>query len=59
MLHNEARELLVQGYEATVLSSIRLDGEKAFTTYQGGTTGERFVQYLKETILPPLRRVTS
>ena len=28
----------------TVLSSIRFDGEKAFTTYQGGTTGERFVQ---------------
>ena len=40
---------------ATVLSSIRLDGEKAFTTYQGGTTGERFVQYLKETLLPTLR----
>ena len=118
MLHNEARELLVQGYEAThdakgiakaysvskwtvyrlaehlvfldesgvntnltrlygrapssqravdhaplntpqtttVLSSIRLDGEKAFTTYQGGTTGERFVQYLKETLLPTLRQ---
>lgn len=40
---------------ATVLSSIRLDGEKAFTTYQGGTTGERFVQYLEETLLPTLR----
>ena len=39
----------------TVLSSIRLDGEKAFTTYQGGTTGERFVQYLEETLLPTLR----
>lgn len=39
----------------TVLSSIRLDGEKAFTTYQGGTTGEPFVQYLKETLLPTLR----
>ena len=39
----------------TVLSSIRLDGEKAFTTYQGGTTGGRFVQYLKETLLPTLR----
>ncbi|MCI8650531.1 MAG: hypothetical protein HFG20_10505 [Anaerotruncus sp.] len=38
-----------------VLSSIRLDGEKAFITYQGGTTGERFVQYLKETLLPTLR----
>ena len=40
---------------ATVISYIRLDGEKAFTTYQGGTTGERFVQYLKETLLPTLR----
>lgn len=39
----------------TVLSSIRLDGEMAFTTYQGGTTGERFVQYLKEVLLPTLR----
>ena len=39
----------------TVLSSIRLNGEKAFTTYQGGTTGERFVQYLKETLLPTLQ----
>ena len=39
----------------TILSSIRLDGEKAFTTYQGGTTGERFVQYLKEILLPTLR----
>ncbi len=38
----------------TVLSSIRLNGEKTFTTYQGGTTGERFVTYLKETLLPTL-----
>lgn len=38
----------------TVLSSIRFNGEKAFTTYQGGTTGERFVTYLKETLLPTL-----
>ncbi len=37
----------------TVLSYVRLDGEKAFTTYQGGMTGECFVQYLKETLLPP------
>ena len=42
--------------DMTILSSIRLDGEKAFTTYQGGTTGERFVQYLKETLLPTLRQ---
>lgn len=38
----------------TVLSSIRFNGEKAFTTYQGGTTGERFLTYLKETLLPTL-----
>jgi len=38
----------------TVLSSIRYNGEKAFTTYQGGTTGERFVTYLRETLLPTL-----
>ncbi len=38
----------------TVLSSIRFNGEKVFTTYQGGTTGDRFVTYLKETLLPTL-----
>lgn len=38
----------------TVLSSIRFDREKAFTTYQGGTIRECFVQYLKETLLPTL-----
>lgn len=30
----------------TVLPSIRFNGEKAFTTYQSGTTEERFVAYL-------------
>lgn len=39
----------------TVLSSIRWSGEKVFTTYQGGTTGVRFVTYLKDTLLPALR----
>lgn len=38
----------------TVLSSIRYNGEEVFTTYQGGTTGERFVTYLKEMLLPTL-----
>ena len=38
----------------TVLSSIRFNGEKAFTTYQGGTTGKRFVAYLKDILLPTL-----
>lgn len=32
----------------------RFDGEKAFMTYQGRTTGERFVAYLKDTLLPTL-----
>ncbi len=39
----------------TVLSSIRLTGEKAFTTYTGGTTGERFITYLRKTLIPTLR----
>ena len=39
----------------TVVSSIRPDEEKAFTTYQDDTTGEHFVQYLKETLSPTLR----
>lgn len=38
----------------TVLSSIRFNGERAFTTYEGGTTGERFLTYLKEILLPTL-----
>lgn len=38
----------------TILSSIRLDGRTARTVYQGGTTAERFVGYLKETLLPSL-----
>ena len=29
----------------TVLSSIQLNGETAYTTYSGGTTSEKFVDY--------------
>ncbi len=32
----------------TILFSIRLNGETAYTTYQGGTTGDRFVDYLEK-----------
>lgn len=39
----------------TALFSIRLNGEKVFTAYQGRTTRGHFVQYLKETLLPTLR----
>ena len=39
----------------TVLSSIRLDGELAYTTFPGGTTADKFLTYLKETLIPTLR----
>ena len=38
----------------TVLSSIRLNGDCAYTVYQGGTTAERFAEYLKTKLLPTL-----
>lgn len=39
----------------TILSSIRLGGTMAFTDYRGGTTGERFVTYLKDVLIPTLK----
>lgn len=39
----------------TILSSVRLDGELAFTTYAGGTTADKFLTYLKEVLIPALR----
>ena len=38
----------------TVPSSIRLNGDCAYTVYQGGTTAERFAEYLKTKLLPTL-----
>lgn len=38
----------------TILSSIRLNGKTAHTIYQGGTTAERFAEYLQNTLLPTL-----
>lgn len=38
----------------TVLSSIRLNGDCAYTVYQEGTTAERFAEYLKTKLLPTL-----
>lgn len=38
----------------TILSSIRIDGETSYTTYSGGTTGKRFVEYLQNTLIPTL-----
>lgn len=42
----------------TVLSSILLSGEKVFTTYAGGTTGKRFVSYLRDILIPTLKSGT-
>ena len=38
----------------TILSSISKDGTTVYTTYQGGTTSERFKAYLKDTLIPKL-----
>lgn len=38
----------------TILSSVRLNGETAYTTHQGGTTSERFTEYLKTVLIPTL-----
>lgn len=39
----------------TVLSSIRLDGSCAYTTYPGGTTKKKFTDYLEYTLFPTLK----
>ena len=38
----------------TILSSIQLDGTLHYTTFSGGTTVEKFKQYLKTDLLPHL-----
>ena len=40
----------------TVLSSIRLDGMTVHTTYQGGTTSKRFYDYIKDILIPNLKK---
>ena len=39
----------------TVLSSIRTDGSHVTAAYTGGTTGERFTNYLKDKLIPKLK----
>lgn len=39
----------------TILSSVRWYGDCAYTTFQGGTTGARFVSYLKDVLIPMLK----
>lgn len=38
----------------TILSSMRLNGSIAYTTYEGGTNRENFIAYLKDTLIPTL-----
>ena len=38
----------------TSLSSIRINGETSYTTYSGGTTKDKFVEYLKNILIPAL-----
>ena len=40
----------------TILSSVRLDGSSAFTTYIGGTKGTTFVEYLRNNLIPTLHK---
>lgn len=45
---------LIKPQSTTILSSVRLNGKTAFTKYQGGTTCERFTDYLKNVLAPTL-----
>ena len=38
----------------TIFSSVRLDGETACTVYSGGTTREKFLDDLRNTLVPTL-----
>ena len=40
----------------TVLSSIRLNGSLVYTTYQGGTTAQRFREYMEKQLMPSLEK---
>ena len=40
----------------TVLSAIRLGGQFARTTFEGGTTKERFKEYLETVLLPSIHK---
>ena len=40
----------------TVLSSIRLNGSLVYTTYQGGTTVQRFREYMGKQLIPSLEK---
>ena len=39
----------------TMLSTVRLDGETVYTTMAGSLNGERFKEYLRDSLVPKLR----
>jgi len=40
----------------TILSAMCLDGQSACTEYEGGTTKERFLGYIENTLLPEIHK---
>lgn len=40
----------------TILSSVKLNGETAYTIYSGGTTRKKFLDYLRNTLIPTLHK---
>lgn len=38
----------------TILPSVKLNGETAYTIYSGGTTREKFLDYFRNTLIPTL-----
>ena len=38
----------------TILASVCVNGKTNYTTYSGGTTGEKFLDYLKNNLIPTL-----
>lgn len=40
----------------TILSSVRINGKTSYTVYCGGTTAERFAEYLKTKLIPTLSK---
>ncbi len=43
----------------TILSSVRLNSQTAYTVYRGGTTAEQFAEYLKIPYYPHYQKMIS
>ncbi|MCD7947319.1 MAG: IS630 family transposase [Oscillospiraceae bacterium] len=42
------------GVSTTILSSVRINGERVYTTFSGAVNGERFKEYLREFLVDSL-----